>query len=252
MGFILLAARALKEINSEFSDSPLRLQICIMITGVTFFIFACLTPTISAMRRWLIVSSIVTITYILILLVILVKDGKSNKHTDYEVEGSKTDKVFNALGAISALIFANSPGMLPEIQVFLQTIVSQHMFISPVHETLDTKFLKLEESMFSRENIKRRLCLRALFFTVNTFVAAAFPFMEDFVNMIGSFSLIPLTFLSASMVFIKVKSKTATMEKKAWHSYNIVLFSLLTVATTSSAVRLVIKNIQDYSFFADA
>lgn len=78
------------------------------------------------------------------------------------------------------------------------------MFISPVHESLDTKFLKLEESMFSRENIKRRLCLRALFFTVNTFVAAAFHFMGDFVNMIGSFSLIPLTFLSASMVFIKV------------------------------------------------
>ncbi|KAH7549800.1 hypothetical protein JRO89_XS13G0084000 [Xanthoceras sorbifolium] len=240
--------------------------------------------------------------------------GKSNKHRDYEVKGSKAEQVFNALGAISALVFTNTAGMLPEMQstlrqpvvknmrkalylqftvgllfyygvtivgywaygssvsiylpqqinaakwvkfflnsaVFLQTIVSQHMFISPVHETLDTKFLKLDESMFSRENIKRRFCVRTILFTGNTLVAAAFPFMGDFVNLIGSFSLIPLTYLFASMVFLKVKAKTATVEKKAWHWFNILLFSLATIATTVAAVRLVIKHIQDYSFFADA
>ncbi|KAL5748224.1 hypothetical protein ACOSQ2_025521 [Xanthoceras sorbifolium] len=314
VGFILLAARALKEINLEFNDSPLRLQIYIIITGVAFFMFAFSVPTMSAMRMWLVVSFIFTFTYILILLVVLVKDGKSNKHRDYEVKGSKAEQVFNALGAISALVFTNTAGMLPEMQstlrqpvvknmrkalylqftvgllfyygvtivgywaygssvsiylpqqinaakwvkfflnsaVFLQTIVSQHMFISPVHETLDTKFLKLDESMFSRENIKRRFCVRTILFTGNTLVAAAFPFMGDFVNLIGSFSLIPLTYLFASMVFLKVKAKTATVEKKAWHWFNILLFSLATIATTVAAVRLVIKHIQDYSFFADA
>ena len=50
------------------------------------------------------------------------------------------------------------------------------MFLAPIHETLDTKFLKLDESMDSKENVKRRFYVRALLFSFNTFVTAAFPF----------------------------------------------------------------------------
>ncbi|KAK9278313.1 hypothetical protein L1049_027878 [Liquidambar formosana] len=313
MGFILLGGRALKEINSEFSDSPLRLQYFIIITGVTYFIFASLVPTMSAMRSWLVTSFILTFSYIIILLVVLVKDGKSNKNRDYDIRGSKVDKVFNGFGAISAIIVCNTSGLLLEIQstlrkpavknmrkalhmqysvgllvyygvsivgywaygstvseylpkelsgpkwvkvlinsaVFLQSIISQHMFVAPIHEMLDTKFLKLDESMHSRENIKRRCSLRALLFSVNTFVTAAFPFMGDFVNLFGSFTLIPITFMFPSMIFIKVKGKTARIENKVWHWTNIVLFSLLAVVTTISAVRLIINNVRAYHFFAD-
>lgn len=58
------------------SDSPVRLQIYILISGLAFFIFANLVPTMSAIRRWLAVSFIITFTYVLILLVILVRDGR--------------------------------------------------------------------------------------------------------------------------------------------------------------------------------
>ncbi|GAY47259.1 hypothetical protein CUMW_103230, partial [Citrus unshiu] len=267
-----------------------------------------------AMRMvWLVVSFFVTFTYIFILLFVLVNNGKSNKHRNYELKGSKTDKVFNSLGAISAVVVANAPCLLPEMQstlrqpvvknmrkalyvqftvgllfyygipivgywaygstasvylpeqiscvkwvkvfinssVFLQSMVCQQVFISPIHETLDTKFLKLEESMFSRENIKRRFFLRGFLFAFNIFVAAAFPFIGDFVNLIGSFALIPITFVFPSMVFIKVKANTARVKKKAWHWFNILLFSLVTVATTVAAVRFVIKDIHHYSFFTD-
>ena len=78
------------------------------------------------------------------------------------------------------------------------------MFLAPIHETLDTKFLKLDESMDSKENIKRRFYVRALLFSFNTFVTAAFPFMGDFVNLFGSFTLIPITFVFPSMIFLKV------------------------------------------------
>ena len=78
------------------------------------------------------------------------------------------------------------------------------MFLAPIHETLDTKFLKLDESMDSKENIKRRFYVRAVLFSFNTFVTAAFPFMGDFVNLFGSFSLIPITFVFPSMIFLKV------------------------------------------------
>ncbi|CAK9137523.1 unnamed protein product [Ilex paraguariensis] len=313
MGFILLGGRALKEINSQFSNSPLRLQYFIVITGATYFIFAFLVPTMSAMTKWLGASTILTFAYVAILLVLLVRDGKSNKNRDYEISGSKVGKVFNAFGAISVIIVCNTSGLLLEIQstlrrpavenmrkalymqysgglavyygvsivgywaygstvseylpqelsgprwvkvlinsgVFVQSIISQHMFIAPIHEALDTKFLKLDKSMHSRENIKRLCCLRALVFSGNTLVTAAFPFMGDFLNLLGSFALVPLTFVFPSMIFIKVKGKSAKMGKKVWHWTNIILFSLLAVATTISAVRIIVENVRKYHFFAD-
>ncbi|XP_020260289.1 proline transporter 2-like [Asparagus officinalis] len=313
MGFVLLGGRALKEINSEFSSSPVRLQMFLTITGFAYFIFANLVPSMSAMRNWLATSAILTIIYDVILFVILVKDGCANKNKDYNISGSKVDKFFNAFGAIAAILVCNTCGLLPEMQstlrkpavsnmrkalslqftlglaiyygvsivgywaygssvsdylpkelsgpkwakvlinstAFLQSIVSQHMFIAPIHEALDTKFLSLEESMFSRENLIRRFLLRALVFGINTFVAALFPFMGDFVNLFGSFALFPLTFVFPSMIFVKVKGKSARRAEKAWHCAIIVISSLLSVVTTAAAIRLIISNARKYRFFAD-
>jgi len=78
------------------------------------------------------------------------------------------------------------------------------MFIQPVHEALDTKFLRLNEDIYSSENLKRRFFLRALVFTGNTVMTAAMPFMGDFINLLGSFILTTLTFVFPSMIFIKV------------------------------------------------
>ncbi|CAI8609819.1 unnamed protein product [Vicia faba] len=275
MGFILLGGKALKEINSEFSDSPLRLQYFIVITGVAYLIFSFSIPTLSSMRNWLGVSAVVTTAYIAFLLAVAVKDGKSNPNKDFTISGSKVNKVFNSFGAISAIIVTNTSGMLPEIQstlrkpavknmrkalfsqytvgalfyygvtvigywaygsmvssylpenlsgprwinvivnviVFLQSVVSQHMFVAPIHEAMDTRFLEIGK---------------------------------------GSFSLVPLTFMFPSMIFLKVKGKTARTKKKAWHWINIVFSFLLTIATTISALRFIINNIQKYQFFADA
>ncbi|KAJ1391917.1 Root UVB sensitive family [Sesbania bispinosa] len=77
MGFILLGGKALKGINSEFSDSPLRLQYYIVITGATYFMFSFFILTISAMKNCLGASAVVTITYIVLLLIVLVKDVDS-------------------------------------------------------------------------------------------------------------------------------------------------------------------------------
>lgn len=313
MGFILLGGRALKEINLVFSDSALRLQYFIIITGVVYFIFSFAVPNMSSLRMWLGASAILTFGYIATLLVASVIDGKANTHRDYEVKGSTADKVFHAFGAVSAIIVCNTSGMLPEIQstvrrpavknmrralyvqytagqmvyygvsivgywaygsevsdylpkelsgpkwakilinsaVFLQNIISQHMFVQPVHEALDTKFLKLNEGIYSTENLKRRFFLRAFVLSGTTVVAAAIPFMGDFANLVGSFILITITFIFPSMIFIKVKGKTARAEQKAWHWGILCLFSLLAVATTISALRLIFYNVREYQLFAD-
>ncbi|MCL7036475.1 hypothetical protein MKW94_001950 [Papaver nudicaule] len=330
MGFILLGGRALKEINSEFinyhigdgitstapTNGPLRLQYFIIITGAVYFLFAFMVPTISAMRRWLGISFIFTFTYIGILVVILVKDGKANdsrNDRNFKIKGNQVDKVFNAFGAIAAILVCSAPALLPEIQStlrkpavknmrkalslqftiglafyygvsilgywtygsmvseylpkelsgpkwakivinalqFLQSIIAQHMFIAPVHEALDTKYMKLDESMDSMSNVKRRLILRAGIFGANTFITAAFPFMGDFVNLFGSFTLFPLTLVFPSMLFLKIKGKKAGIAHKTWHWANIVVFSLVAVVTTASAVKLIVNNVKVYHFFAD-
>ncbi|KAF6149517.1 hypothetical protein GIB67_003665 [Kingdonia uniflora] len=312
-GFILAAGIALKGINSEFSDSPLRLQYFLMITGAVYFIFAFLVPTLSAMRRWLGMSAVVTLTYIIILIVISVKDGFSETDRHYGIKGSKSDKVFHGLSAIAAIVAANNSGMLTEMQAtvrkpakrnmrralylqftvgivvyysitlvgywaygsltsgflasdlsgpkwakvlfnslaFLQTIVSQHMFLAPIHEAADTKFLKLNQSLYSIDNLIRRFALRALLFLINTLLAAVFPFAGDFLNLIGSVSLIPLTFVFPSMIFIKVKGKTARTTQCVWHWAIVIFFSVLSIAATFSTIRSIIHNAKVYSIFAN-
>jgi hypothetical protein len=73
-----------------------------------------------------------------------------------------------------------------------------------VHEALDTKFCRLDEHENSLYNLATRFILRALFFSINTLSAAMFPFLGDFVTLVGSLSLIPLTFVFPSLVFLKV------------------------------------------------
>uniref|UniRef100_A0A803KQC2 Amino acid transporter transmembrane domain-containing protein n=1 Tax=Chenopodium quinoa TaxID=63459 RepID=A0A803KQC2_CHEQI len=301
------------EINLVFSETALRLQYYIIITGVVYCIFAFVVPNMSAMRVWVGASTFLTFGFIGVLLAVSAKDGNSNRHRNYEVRGSTVGKVFNALGAVSAMIVSNNSGMVPEIQstlqkpvvrnmrialctqytvglmvyygvsiygywlygsdvpdylpmalsgpkwakilinlaVFLQNVISQHMFFQPVHEALDTKFLKVDESTYSRRNITRRFLLRVLVFTGNTLVTAAIPFMGDFMNLLGSFTLVTLTFIFPSMIYIKVKGKTARTEMKAWHWTLIIVFSILAVATTISAVRLIINNVRNYELFAN-
>lgn len=93
---------------------------------------------------------------------------------------------------------------LPKSITVLSIFIWCQMFFQPVHEALDTKFLKVNEGIYSRENLKRRFFLRALLFIGNTIVTAAIPFMGDFINLLGSFTLVTLTFIFPSMIFIKV------------------------------------------------
>jgi len=75
-----------QEINSEFSDSPLRLQYYIVITGAAYFFYSFSIPTMSAMKNWLGISAVLTFTYIIFLLFVLVKDGTvTNKHHDFRI-----------------------------------------------------------------------------------------------------------------------------------------------------------------------
>ncbi|XP_004301026.1 PREDICTED: proline transporter 2-like [Fragaria vesca subsp. vesca] len=136
--------------------------------------------------------------------------------------------------------------------VFLQAIVSQHTFVMPIHEALDTGSLLLDKSINSPENLKRRFYLRFLLFAGNTFMTAAIPFMADFVALFGALALIPLTLVFPSLVFIRVKGKTARLGENLWHWFNIIAFSSLALVATIAAVYEIVNSVELYSFFADS
>ncbi|GLJ08763.1 hypothetical protein SUGI_0095280 [Cryptomeria japonica] len=215
MGFLILSGGALKQIYMEASNSSkMTLQEFIIISGVVYFVFSFLVPHLSAMRMWIGISAFLTFIYIVILMKISISDGMSNSK-NYNLLGSRADKVFNGFNAIASIIFASNSGMVPELQaslrkpsiknmhkalyfqftvglavyytvtivgywaygssvstyilnelsgpkwakilanttVYLQIIVSQHMFCTPVHETLDTKFYRINENEYSSYNM---------------------------------------------------------------------------------------------------
>ncbi|KAH9776504.1 proline transporter 2 [Citrus sinensis] len=237
IGFIVLAARSLKEINMVFSDSPVRLQIYILISGLAFFIFANLVPTMSAIRRWLAVSFIITFTYVLILLVILVRDGTSNKSRDYEIQGSKTDKIYNAIGAMSAIIVANAAGMIPEMQSTLR----------------QPAVMNMRKALYSQYTVGLLFYYGVTIIGYWAYGSSVSVYLPE---QIGGAKWIKVFVNAAvflqSLVSQHAKAKASTIQKKAWHWFNILFFTLVTIATTVAAVRNVVKHIQDYSFFADA
>ena len=63
------------------------------------------------------------------------------------------------------------------------------MFIAPIHETLDTKFLRLDKSIHSSENLRNLHILASRLFSGNTLVTTTFPFMGDIVNLSDHFHL---------------------------------------------------------------
>eukprot|EP00252_Welwitschia_mirabilis_P022471 TRINITY_DN6082_c0_g1_i2.p1 TRINITY_DN6082_c0_g1~~TRINITY_DN6082_c0_g1_i2.p1 ORF type:complete len:419 (-),score=52.48 TRINITY_DN6082_c0_g1_i2:359-1615(-) len=267
MGYLLLAGSSLKQICMAINSSTsTNLQEFVIISGAICFVFAMLVPNLSRLRVWIGVSGVLTIIYTVIVLEISISDGKHNSQ-NYELIGTKQQKIFNGLNGLAAVMFMHNSGMVPELQatlrqpavqnmwkalgiqfsfglavyyavtitgywaygssvssyllndlsgpkwakvlanaaMFLQTIISQHMFCSAVHETLDTKFSYLDKKECSIENMLVRALLRGLFFTVNTFLAALLPFIGDFVNLTASLALIPLTFIFPSMIYLKVE-----------------------------------------------
>jgi amino acid permease len=140
---------------------------------------------------------------------------------------------------------------LANVAVFFQTVISLHIYASPMYEFLDTKFGKGDQSIYSVHNWTTRLVARGSYLSFSTFVAALLPFIGDFSNLTGSISTIPLTFVVANHMYIKVKGKELSALQRSWHWANVWFFSLLAIITTVAAVRLVILNFKTYHVFAD-
>jgi hypothetical protein len=127
-GFIILAGSALKAVYVLFrDDSLMKLPHFIAIAGVVCAIFAIGIPHLSALGIWLGVSTILSIIYIIVAIVLSAKDGVNKPERDYNIQGSSINKLFTITGAAANLVFAFNTGMLPEIQATVKQPVVKNM-----------------------------------------------------------------------------------------------------------------------------
>lgn len=314
VGYIILAGEAMKAIYTFYdNEGILKLPYCITITGIVCGIFALSIPHLSALRLWLGVSTLLSLIYIIVTIVLSIKDGFNNSSRDYEIPGSKTTKIFSSIGAAANIVFVYNSGMLPELQAtikrpyvrnmhkalymqfligivpmyvvmfagywaygsstssyllnsvngpkwvktlanasaFLQTMISVHIFASPTYEYLDTKFGRMNESIYSARNWTVRLVARGTYLIVTTLVAAMFPFLGDFVTLTSAVSIIPLTFVLPNHMYIQVKGKDLNGLHKSWHWVNVLFFSLLAIVGIVASLRSIIIDYKTYDLFAD-
>ncbi|XP_010516882.1 PREDICTED: proline transporter 3-like [Camelina sativa] len=110
-GFIILAGSALKAVYVLFRDDhAMKLPHFIAIAGLICAVFAIGIPHLSALGIWLAVSTFLSLIYIVVAIVLSVKDGVKAPSRDYEIQGS----LFTITGAAAALVFVFNTGLLPE------------------------------------------------------------------------------------------------------------------------------------------
>ncbi|KAG7569395.1 Amino acid transporter transmembrane domain [Arabidopsis thaliana x Arabidopsis arenosa] len=99
----------------------------IAIAGLICAVFAIGIPHLSALGIWLAVSTILSLIYIVVAIVLSVKDGVKAPSRDYEIQGSSLSKLFTITGAAATLVFVFNTGMLPEIQATVRQPVVKNM-----------------------------------------------------------------------------------------------------------------------------
>nr|GEV16010.1 proline transporter 1-like [Tanacetum cinerariifolium] len=136
------------------------------------------------------------------------------------------------------------------ICALLQSVIALHIFASPMYEYMDTKYGK-QESVSAIKNLSFRFIVRGGYIAMTTFVAAALPFLGDFMSLTGAISTFPLTFILANHMYLVAKKKKVTSLQKAWHWLNVCFFSIMAVAAAIAALRLIAVHSKTYHIFAD-
>ncbi|CAL0315745.1 unnamed protein product [Lupinus luteus] len=165
--------------------------------------------------------------------------------TGYWAYGSSTTTYLlnNVNGPVWMKVMAN-------ITAFLQSVIALHIFASPMYEYLDTKH-GIKGSAMAFKNLSFRVLVRGGYLTLTTFISALLPFLGDFMSLTGAICTFPLTFILANHMYLVANENKLTSIQKLWHWLNICFFSIMSVAATIAAVRLVVLDSKTYHVFAD-
>ncbi|KAI4339173.1 hypothetical protein MLD38_024140 [Melastoma candidum] len=139
---------------------------------------------------------------------------------------------------------------IANVSAFLQTVISLHIFASPMYEYMDTRF-GVKGSALKIRNLSFRIVFRGGYLTINTFVSALLPFLGDFESLTGAISTFPLTFILANHMYLVAKEAKMSSLQKSWHWLNVCFFGCMSVAAAIAALRLIAVDSKTYNLFAD-
>ncbi|KAJ8764039.1 hypothetical protein K2173_004929 [Erythroxylum novogranatense] len=161
----------------------------------------------------------------------------------YWAYGSSTSSYL--LNNLSGPVWAKA---LANIAAFFQAVIAFHIYACPSYEYLDTTY-SVKENASKVQNLSFRIGLRGSYLTVSSIVAALLPFVGDFIGLIGSVCLIPLTFVIPHHMYMKARSKKLSSVQKLWHWLNALMFGVLSAAATLASVRRIVMDSKNYEIF---
>ncbi|KAK9061099.1 hypothetical protein SSX86_018279 [Deinandra increscens subsp. villosa] len=136
------------------------------------------------------------------------------------------------------------------VSAFLQSVIAMHIFASPMFEYLDTAY-GIRGSALAFRNVSFRIMVRGGYVALTTFVAAALPFIGDFMSLTGAISTFPLTFILANHMYLVANKQNLTSSEKLWHWLNVCFFGLMAATATVAALRLIAVHYKTYHIFAN-
>ncbi|KAH9536388.1 hypothetical protein CY35_17G105600 [Sphagnum magellanicum] len=118
-------------IYSSYSDDPSKISLSewVAVAGACYSVFAFVVPTLHSLRLYSTISLVLTMTITFITIGISIKDGvKSGVARDYSIVGTKADKWFSAMGALSIVGFAFNTAILPELQANVRPPTARNIY----------------------------------------------------------------------------------------------------------------------------
>ncbi|XP_021679622.1 proline transporter 1 isoform X2 [Hevea brasiliensis] len=285
-GYIILAGQALKAVYVLFrDDDAMKLPYFIAIAGFVCALFAISIPHLSALRIWLAVSTFLSLMYIIIAIVLSIRDGCRAPPRDYSITGTSASKIFTSIGAGASLVFAFNTGMLPEIQATIRRPVVSNMMKALYFQFIigslplfavtwigywaygnsTTSYLLSSVSgpvwvktmaniaAFLQSVIALHIFASPMYEYLDTKfgIKALLPFLGDFESLTGAISTFPLTFVLANHMYLRAKKNKLTNLQIQWHWLNVCFFSCMSIAATVAALRLIAVDSKTYHVFAD-
>ncbi|CAK9203061.1 unnamed protein product [Sphagnum troendelagicum] len=131
IGTFIWAGTTLEAIYASYSSDPSKISLSewVAIAGACYSVFAFVVPTLHSLRLYSTISLGLTMIITFITIGISIKDGvKSGVARDYSIVGTKADKWFSAMGALSVIGFAFNTAILPELQADVRPPTARNIY----------------------------------------------------------------------------------------------------------------------------
>ncbi|KAH7685625.1 Amino acid transporters domain-containing protein [Dioscorea alata] len=140
---------------------------------------------------------------------------------------------------------------MTNIFTLLQLTAVAAVYMQPFNELLENLLGDPNKGEYSVRNVIPRLFSRSFVVAASTTLAAMLPFFGDLSAVIGAIGFMPLDFV-IPVVFYNITFKPSKKSFIFWLNIVIaVVFSLLSIVGTVSAIRQIILDAKNYKLFAD-